>query len=170
LDGGQEDAMVDLAKSVVEALQQRGWRVATAESCTAGSLAKVIATTEGASEVFAGGVVAYQKATKTRVLSVPPEALSKPGGAVSAEVAELMALGVTELMESNIGVATTGVLGPASDEDGNPVGRVCVGVAIVGGQSVGRSYNFAGLTAEEICERTLDAALVMVAQALAQRQ
>jgi PncC family amidohydrolase len=121
------DAIIDFAKA-------HGMTVAVAESCSAGRLAQIFSKAEGGSKHFLGGVVAYTKQTKTRVLAVPSE-LVEEGTAVCGPVAEAMARGVAILLKADLGVAITGVAGPEPDEDGNPVGLVYCGVASKDGRS-----------------------------------
>ena len=105
-----------------------GLVVVTAESCTAGLVAHALSKGEGASRHFAGGFITYTKAMKNRILGVPLQLLQEQG-AVCAAVAEAMAQGAIERSGASVGVAVTGVAGPAPDEDGNPVGLIYCGVA-----------------------------------------
>lgn len=153
--------------AIVSALRERGWTLATAESCTAGLLAAAFSQMKGAGEVLAGGVVAYQKSTKTRVLGVPAEALAGPCGAVTGKVAELMATGARRLTGAEIAVATTGVAGPEPDEDGNPVGRVVVAVAAAGRAPCHTIHDFGQLDHDHICRAAIDQAVALLARVLA---
>src|SRR5262245_11801079 len=112
-----------LAAEIVQHAQAHGLTICTAESCSAGRLATILAETPGASGVFHGGIVAYTKEAKTRLLGVPEAAL-RDGTAVCAIVAEAMALGVVKKTGATFGISITGVAGPDPDEDGNPVGLV----------------------------------------------
>ncbi|RME71519.1 MAG: CinA family nicotinamide mononucleotide deamidase-related protein, partial [Planctomycetota bacterium] len=85
----------ELGAVVLEALRARGWRLAFAESCTAGLAAHLLARTPGASDVLLGGVVAYANEVKRRCLGVPSELLER-FGAVSEPVAWAMARGAIE--------------------------------------------------------------------------
>jgi PncC family amidohydrolase len=121
------------AKRVVTlACANNVWLV-TAESCTAGLLATLLADVPGAGETFHGGIVAYSKACKRTVLEVPELFLEKYT-AVSREVAEAMATGALKLCGADIAIAITGVAGPEPDEDGNPVGLAYVACATRAGQ------------------------------------
>jgi nicotinamide-nucleotide amidase len=104
-------------------LSARQLSVVTAESCTAGLVAAVLSTAEGASEFLHGGFVTYTKAQKTAALGIPANLLSSRG-AVNEEVARRMALGALDRSAASIALSVTGVLGPEPDEDGNPVGLV----------------------------------------------
>ncbi len=125
------DEELGLARAVVRGLASLGWTLATAESVTGGLLAATITDVPGASEVFVGGVVPYATGLKETLLGVDPELLSTRG-AVSPEVARQMATGVRRALGADVGVATTGVAGPAT-QDGQPVGTLWVAVAGPGG-------------------------------------
>ena len=113
---------------VLRRLREEGKVLAAAESCTGGLIAKRMTDLPGASQVFCGGVVSYTNEVKARVLRVP-DALLDRFGAVSEPVARAMAEGVRMATGSDLGVSVTGVAGPASDDRGNPVGTVYVGLA-----------------------------------------
>jgi nicotinamide-nucleotide amidase len=128
--------MTDLSDAIIHECTERGLTIAVAESLTGGSLVATLIETPGASLVVRGGVVAYDTAVKHSVLRVDGELLEREG-AVHPEVARQMAQGVRELMSvagrpADIGVATTGVAGPAP-QDGRPVGLVYVGLATESG-------------------------------------
>jgi nicotinamide-nucleotide amidase len=110
------------AAEVIELAKAAKASVATAESCTAGVLAVLLADAPGAAERFHGGFVAYTKENKTAALDVP-SSLIAAHSAVSAEVAEAMASGAVCRCPADIAVAITGVAGPEPGEDGNPVGK-----------------------------------------------
>lgn len=107
---------------------------ASAESCTGGNIAHLITLIPGSSEVFRGAAVTYATPTKTKVIGVPA-AMIDEFGVVSREVAESMAQGVRRLMESDFGVATTGVAGPSGGTEETPVGTVCMALATPQGVS-----------------------------------
>src|SRR6186997_2672060 len=123
-----------LADEIIEFAKAHGLTVAVAESCSAGRLAQIFSKAEGASKHFLGGVVAYTKQTKTRVLAVPGDMLDV-GTAVCGPVAEAMARGAAILLRADLGVSITGVAGPEPDEDKNPVGLVYCAVASKDGRS-----------------------------------
>jgi len=108
---------------LVELLRQRGWTLAVAESFTAGLVCSSIADVPGCSDVFTGGVVAYNPSVKASVLDVT----CLDAGLVSSEVALAMAAGVRHFLGSSVGIATTGAAGPAS-LDGAEAGSVWVAV------------------------------------------
>ena len=155
----------ELAGQAVKALAARGLTVAFAESCTGGLLTKRITDVPGASEVLPGGVCSYSNEIKNRVLGVDA-GLLRCYGAVSEPVALRMARGVRRLMGADIGVGTTGIAGPASDDTEKPVGLVYIALALPGGRYVCREYHFEGSRAE-IREQTADAALAHLNRCLA---
>ncbi|GGF44906.1 CinA-like protein [Marmoricola endophyticus] len=113
---------------VAEALLARGETVATAESCTAGMLAARFADRPGSSAYLLGGLVTYANQAKVDLAGVPQQLLDSVG-AVSAEVAEAMAVGARERVGSTYGIGVTGVAGPDGGTAGKPVGLVHVCLA-----------------------------------------
>ena len=107
------------AEQAVKLLAMRGLTAAFAESCTGGLLTKLITDISGASAVLPGGVCSYSNEVKNRVLGVGAGLLRRCG-AVSEPVALCMARGVRRLMDADIGVGTTGIAGPASDNTEKP--------------------------------------------------
>lgn len=121
-----------IAERILKAAAARGVTLATAESCTAGCLATLLADAPGASDHFHGGFVVYSKQQKTVVLGVDAGLIARHT-AVSRPVAEAMASGVLSECPADIAIAITGVAGPEPDEDGNPVGLMHIAVARRGG-------------------------------------
>lgn len=132
---------VSLPEVVLAACRQRSWLLATAESCTGGLVGAWLTQVPGASEVYLGGVVAYANSVKTKLLGVP-ETLLAQVGAVSREVAEAMALGVSRL-GAHCGLAITGIAGPSGGTPTKPVGTVHMAVATPR-QLVHRQKHFGG--------------------------
>lgn len=102
--------------------------LATAESCTGGSVASRIASVAGSSAYYLGSVVSYSNEVKHNVLGVSWPVLEERG-AVSAECARAMAIGVRKAIGSDIAVSTTGIAGPAGGTPRKPVGLVYIGIA-----------------------------------------
>src|SRR5207302_1992706 len=119
------EAEEGIEEIVLRLLRERGWTLATAESCTGGMVAERLTTVPGASDVFVGSVVAYSNEVKERELGVTTLA---EFGAVSAETAAAMAAGVRERLRADVGVAVTGVAGPGGGTPEKPVGLVYVHV------------------------------------------
>ena len=105
------------------ALQARGWRLATAESCTGGLLAAACTSLAGSSDWFERGFVTYSNEAKSELLGVEP-ALIGAHGAVSAAVAQAMARGALAHSRAQLALAVTGIAGPGGAAPGKPVGTV----------------------------------------------
>jgi nicotinamide-nucleotide amidase len=133
---GTDGASVDVA--IGDALGHRGWRVAVAESCTAGELGMELTRTAGSSAWFAGGVVAYANGVKESTLGVPADTLARHG-AVSEETCRAMIEGVRARLGAQVGCATTGIAGPGGGSEEKPVGLVWYGVGTPEGTEVRRS-------------------------------
>lgn len=114
------------ARSIIDALRTRNQSLAVAESLTGGGLGSALTDVPGASDVFKGGVIAYQVSIKESLLKVP-ESLIAEYGVVSEEVAIAMADGVRDLLGATWGIATTGVAGPGPS-DGVGAGTVWIAV------------------------------------------
>ncbi|MEN9215102.1 MAG: CinA family nicotinamide mononucleotide deamidase-related protein, partial [Gloeomargarita sp. DG_1_6_bins_138] len=117
-----------LAQVVGRLLEHQGATLAVAESCTGGLLGAMITEVAGSSGYFCGGVVAYANAVKEHLLGVPAKLLAE-WGAVSAPVAEAMAVGVRERLGTTWGLSITGIAGPAGGTLAKPVGLVYIGLA-----------------------------------------
>jgi nicotinamide-nucleotide amidase len=120
---------------VAQVLRARGVTVAVAESCTGGLLGHRLTAPPGASVYLDGGVIGYSNAAKQRWLRVPDEVL-EAHGAVSAEAARSMAESVRAQARTDLGVATTGIAGPAGATAAKPVGLVYVALAHARGTEV----------------------------------
>ena len=117
-----------LVLALADALRQRGWRLATAESCTGGLIAAACTSVAGSSDWFERGVVSYSNAAKRELLGVSA-ALIEQHGAVSEAVAKAMAIGALECSQAQRAVAVTGIAGPGGATPGKPVGTVWLAVA-----------------------------------------
>ena len=145
------------ASKVISALQ--GKTIVTAESLTGGGIGAVLTGVPGASAVFKGGVISYTDEVKQEVLGVPKAYLAT-FGAVSAPVAEAMAVGVRDLLRADVAVAVTGLAGPSGDAFGNEVGTVFIGYADDRGVSAGE-YHFTG-DREAVRAQTIEMALQVI--------
>jgi nicotinamide-nucleotide amidase len=123
-------------------LRKKRSTLAVAESCTGGLIAHRITEIPGSSDYFLLGVVAYSNQAKEALLAVP-HALLERYGPVSKEVAEQMAVGVRASSGALIGIATTGIAGPAGGTPETPVGRVFVALATETLREV-KQYDFIG--------------------------
>lgn len=115
--------LLTLAHEVGASLAAQGAMLATAESCTAGWVAKALTDVVGSGDWFLGGVVSYANQLKTALLGVPAELL-REHGAVSRPVAEAMARGLLERTGADLAVAVSGIAGPTGGTEEKPVGTV----------------------------------------------
>jgi nicotinamide-nucleotide amidase len=121
-----------LALRLGRALLVRGWRVATAESCTGGWIAKTLTDVAGSSQWFDGGVVSY-----SNLLGVSPDMLAAHG-AVSEQVVRAMADGARDRFHTQLAVAVSGIAGPDGGTPDKPVGTVCFAWATPTGTGAAR--------------------------------
>jgi len=160
------DDETDLADVVLDRARERGFRIAVAESCTGGMLGARITAIPGSSDVFAGGVIAYDDEVKVKMLGVDPATL-RAHGAVSEHTAREMAAGVRRTIGTQIGVAITGVAGPGGGSVEKPVGLVWI-AADVDGEARASHRVYPG-NRDEIRQRAAQAALDVVRRMLGDR-
>lgn len=156
----------ELAATLIRRAKRIGVAIVVAESCTAGLLSQVLSDAEGAADTFHGAFVTYAKEHKTRALDVSA-ALLRDQGAVCGEVARAMAEGALAHSAAAISAAITGVAGPEPDEDGNPVGRVCIAVAQRGFPPHAFERNYEDIGRDAIRRRAVADALKAMMDALA---
>ena len=153
------DAATNPAAEVRAAALARGLTVGVAESLTGGALSASLARAGDASEWFAGGVVAYHRATKYSVLGVPE------GPVVTAAAARAMATGCRRLLAVDVAVGVTGVGGPGPEE-GEPAGTVYLCVVTSTGATEAE-HRFAA-EPDQVVERSIAAALQLIVAAIAE--
>jgi nicotinamide-nucleotide amidase len=107
-------------------LLEREFKIATAESCTGGLIGNMLTNVSGSSRYFERGVICYSNAAKVEILKVNEDVLTEHG-AVSMEVAMQMAEGVKSTSGADVGLATTGIMGPTGASANKPVGLVYIG-------------------------------------------
>jgi PncC family amidohydrolase len=122
------ETLAELSRSLGEALREGGLTIATAESCTGGSVAAALTAIAGSSAYFPGGAVTYSAASKAAVLGVS-QAIIAGDGVVSAPCALAMAQGARRAFAADLAIATTGIAGPGGAEPGKPVGLVYIAIA-----------------------------------------
>ncbi|WP_099204765.1 competence/damage-inducible protein A [Scatolibacter rhodanostii] len=122
------DNAESLEELVVKELTRANRKIATAESCTGGLLAKRITDISGSSAVFEMGCVTYSNEVKEKLLGVPHELLAKYG-AVSEQVAKAMAEGIVKTSGADIGIGITGIAGPDGGTAEKPVGLVYIALS-----------------------------------------
>jgi len=151
-----------LPGAVGQALRERGWCVAVAESCTAGGLGAMITEEPGSSAWFVGGVLVYADEVKASLLDVSRETLAREG-AVSEATCRGMASGVRARLGAEAGVAITGIAGPGGGTEEKPVGLVWCGVETPDGARV-RGLTYPGSRAA-VRRRSVLAAMALLLQA-----
>jgi nicotinamide-nucleotide amidase len=128
------EGTADLAAIVLAECRARRQRIAVGESCTGGLLGARITAVPGSSDVFVGGVIAYDNEVKETLLGVPAETL-RTLGAVSESVAGALASGARARTGADIGVGVTGIAGPGGGSPDKPVGTVWVALAAAAGDA-----------------------------------
>jgi len=111
------------AAGVLAACRAKGLSIVTAESCTGGLVSAALTAVPGSSDVVERGFVTYSNEAKTEMLGVPADAI-RTYGAVSSEVALMMAQGALERSRAHRAVAVTGIAGPGGGTAQKPVGLV----------------------------------------------
>ena len=154
-----------LQELVHNLLTERGQTLATAESCTGGTIAARFTAMPGASAYFRCGVVSYSNEAKIGLLGVDPAALER-FGAVSEQVARQMAEGVRRAADSDYAVATTGIAGPAGGSAGKPVGTVWIAVA--GPRGTVAVLKQCGTDRGQIIDRASSQAIALLREQLSQ--
>ena len=150
-------------EALARVLLDRGWFVATAESCTGGLVAARLTERPGSSAYVAGGTVAYSNAAKVSQLDVPAETLAAHG-AVSPQVARALADGARQRFGAAVAVGITGIAGPDGGTANKPVGYVCLCVTTDDGAVLARDPVLRGDRAQ-IRERATDLAMHLLWQA-----
>jgi len=113
-----------LERRLGAALLEKDWQLAVAESCTGGLLGAWLTSVPGCSQYFLGGIIAYNSRIKEELLGVPAGLLAEHG-AVSRETALMMARGLKRL-GADVGIAITGIAGPAGGTVEKPVGTTWI--------------------------------------------
>ena len=152
------------AAAILQAARRRGWRIATAESCTGGMVSAALTEVPGSSDVFDRGFVTYSNAAKTQMLGVRPATL-EAHGAVSEPVAHEMAEGAVAQSAADLAVSITGIAGPGGSEF-KPEGRVCFGLAHRDGQVATETRDFGALGRDRVRAAARDHALALLLRAL----
>lgn len=138
-----ESGLAELLSALAEALMDSGWKMATAESCTGGWIAKCCTDLPGSSAWFERGFVTYSNEAKIEMLGVEPAALASEG-AVSRKVAEQMALGVRRGAPVDVALSVTGIAGPDGGSEEKPVGTIWLAWSIADRGVESRQFRFEG--------------------------
>ena len=150
-------------EQIISKLIEKNITIATAESCTGGSLGKIITSVPGASSIYGYGFITYANEAKERLLGVLPETLEKYG-AVSQQTATQMAQGAKKVSGSDIAVSVTGIAGPGGGTEEKPVGLVYIAIAHNNGIEF-KKLNLKG-TRDEIREQTCDEVFNLIKESL----
>jgi len=126
-----------------EMLRERGLSLSVAESCTGGLIGNLLTNVAGSSSYFKGGVIVYSNQCKVDLLNVSQESI-KEYGAVSDQTAREMAEGVKKKVNTDMGLAVTGIAGPDGGSEKKPVGTVHIGLAL-DNETFSGKYLFPGL-------------------------
>ena len=150
-------------EQIITKLIEKNISIATAESCTGGSLGKIITSVPGASGIYGYGFITYANEAKEKILGVPHEILETVG-AVSPETALFMAEGARRVGGSDIGISTTGIAGPGGGTPEKPVGLVYIAIADKNGSEY-RKLNLSG-DRDEVRRKTCEEAFKIVTERL----
>lgn len=150
---------VTLEQALADLLQEKGWKIATAESCTGGMVAARLTRVAGVSGVFETGMVTYANSTKKELLGVKEKTLTTYG-AVSSQTAEEMVLGLAQRTGAEVSLSITGIAGPSGGTKEKPVGLVFMGCRVKD-RTVIKEFHFSG-NREKIRESSVAAALSLV--------
>jgi PncC family amidohydrolase len=156
----REIGAVILIYELFQRLREKKETLSVAESCTGGSLAYEISKLSGSSSIFLGGIIAYANTAKEQILQIPKELLLEQG-AVSEDVALLMAEHCKKLFSSSWAISTTGFSGPSGGSVENPVGTVYIGLSGPKVRLVNR-YCFQNLSRLEHRQKTVHQVLLLL--------
>jgi nicotinamide-nucleotide amidase len=152
-----DEELHQLASELGDKLMNRGWMLATAESCTGGWAGQLITALPGCSNWYERGFITYANAAKIEMLGVSTETLAMHG-AVSEETASAMAAGALAHSHAQAALAISGIAGPGGGTPQKPVGLVCYGWALAGGTVMSSTCRLDG-DREEIRSRAVAASL-----------
>ena len=158
-------ALVARVAALLKGYEARGWRIATAESCTGGLVAALLTEVPGSSSVVDRGFVTYSKEAKTEMLGVPA-GLVHAHGAVSEAVARAMAEGALRGSRADVAVAITGIAGPGGGSGAKPVGLVHFGLTARHGATTHLDRQYGDLGRSLVRERAVEDALMLLEAAV----
>jgi len=155
--GFEEDETIEVI--IGKLLANKKQTLATAESCTGGTIAKMITSIAGSSNYFIGSIVAYHASIKIKELNVDAELISKYS-VVSSQVAEAMVKGIQQKFNTSYAIATTGNAGPTADDTDKTVGTVFIAIATP--TTVFSEEFYFGQPREKVIERASNKALELL--------
>jgi len=153
------------AAALLVAYEQRGLKIATAESCTGGLVTALLTEIAGSSAVVERGFVTYSNEAKTELIGVPADLIAAHG-AVSEPVARAMAEGALEHSRADVTVGITGIAGPTGGTATKPVGLVHFGLAKRGAATTHLERRYGDLGREAVRRRAVEDALGLLEQAI----
>ena len=150
-------------EQIIAKLVELNITLSTAESCTGGSLGKIITSVPGVSSIYGYGFITYANEAKEKILGVSHETLEKHG-AVSFETALQMAMGARNVSGSDIAVSVTGIAGPGGGTPEKPVGLVYIAIADKDGAEY-RKLNLSG-SRDDVRAKTCDCVFELIKERL----
>jgi nicotinamide-nucleotide amidase len=156
------------AAGVVGAAVALDLKIVTVESCTAGRVAAILTDAPRASDAVFGGYVVYSVEAKER-LGVPPEIIEK-FGPVSEQVARLLAEAGLARSKADVSIAITGVAGPTTDDDGNPVGLVFLATSRRGSATKHIRKEYGTMHREAVLTNAINDALALLAAGIREKE
>ncbi|MFQ5933447.1 MAG: CinA family protein [Dehalococcoidia bacterium] len=132
-----------LEEEIAQILKERNLTISVAEACTSGLVSYRLTSVPGSSRYFVGGVLSYSNEVKEHILKIPKELMIKEGS-VAEPTAIAMARGVRQLLGTDIGLSTTGVMGPEGGTPSKPVGLFFVAVVGPGDKVCRQQHHFQG--------------------------
>lgn len=152
------DEIIKLATDVLQMARDKGYHLATAESCTGGLIMGALTEIAGSSDVVDRGFITYTNRAKMEVLKVD-SSIIKHHGAVSEECAIAMAEGALKASAASFAVSVTGVAGPGGGSKDKPVGLVHMACTDRSGIILHKKYLFQNIGRDKIRKATVIAAL-----------
>lgn len=154
----------NISQDIFYLLNDKKQSLSIAESCTGGALSNEISKTPGASKIFLGALIAYTDKIKEKLLLVPNELLKKHG-AVSEEVAHVMAENCRIIFASTWAISITGISGPSTEGSNEPLGTVFIGISCIE-YTITRHFCFAQVSRQVHREKTVETALTLFRDSL----
>ena len=157
-------ALIARAEALLETYRRRGWKLATAESCTGGLITALLTEVPGSSDVVERGFVTYSNEAKQELIGVPAAILAEHG-AVSEATARAMAFGAHAHSKADIAVSVTGVAGPGGGSALKPVGLVHFACSGPGERLVATERRFGDIGRSQVRQASLEQALALLEDA-----
>ena len=156
---------IDKASELLNLYRTQKMKIATAESCTGGLIAALLTEVAGSSDVFERGFVTYSNEAKSELLNILSQMIDQ-FGAVSPEIANLMAISALTNSRADISIAVTGIAGPGGGSRDKPVGLVYLAATSRNGLTLSRKCMFGDIGRSKVREATVLMALEMLRKAL----